>query len=425
MARSLQTRAIFYGWWILAVAFAGEMFAIGSTTYAFGLFVKPLSETYGADRATINIGLMLFIVGMGLSAPVIGRLLDRYPARTVMPLGALIMGGGMAGIGLSPSLALMALCVVLPVAIGSVMIGPLAANTLGARWFTRRRGLALGIIAIGTSAGGALLVPLMAFTMERYGWRGALVIQGGLIALVVGALTLLVVRNHPQDLGLRPDGDHPGPADPASAVENQPEWTARRALRDRDFWCIALAIGLTFAINQSTLISLVPYATDRGFTLADAQWLVSTLAACSIFGKLALGALADRVDKRWLLLVVVAAIAIEQTALLLQPGFATLLIVCGLAGFASGGSLPLWAALIGERFGARSFGTVMGLMNPVNMVSSLVAIGFIGRAFDVTGSYDLAFQVFLVVAVAAAVLAVMITPRAAPPRTPVPATDAL
>lgn len=410
MTAAPRSRTIYYGWWVLAVAFAGEMFAIGSTTYAFGLFVKPLSEAYGADRATINIGLMLFIVGMGLTAPVIGRLLDRYSARQLIPLGALIMGAGMAGIALSPSLGWMAVCVLLPVSIGAVLIGPLSANTLGARWFVRRRGLALGIIAIGTSAGGAVLVPLMAFTMAQYGWRGALLIQGALIAVAVGALGLAIVRNRPQDVGLRPDGDAADAAATTAAGADR-SWTVLEALRHRDFWCIALAVGLTFAINQSTLISLVPYGTDRGFSLQDAQWLVAVLAACSIFGKLALGALADRIDKRWLLLIVVAAIGIEQTALLLQPGFATLLVVCGLAGFASGGSLPLWAALIGERFGARSFGTVMGLMNPVNMIASLIAIRFIGRTFDVTGNYDLAFQTFLGVAVVAAVVTLLITPR--------------
>lgn len=399
---------VFYGWWVLAVAFAGEMFAIGSTTYAFGLFVKPLSAEFGVDRATVNTGLMLFIVGMGVLAPLLGRLLDRHPVRVLMPIGALAMGAGLAGIAVAPSLAVMALCILLPVSAGAVLIGPLTANTLAARWFERRRGLALGIVAVGTSAGGALLVPLIGLTMERFGWRGALAVQGALIAGVVGLLAALVVRGFPRELGLVPDGaDNPT----AGAQSAAAEWTAARTLRERDFWCIALAVGLTFAVNQSALISLVPYATDRGFALAQAQWLVSALAACSILGKLALGALADRVDKRWLLLVVIAAIALEQLALLLAPGFTTLLIVCGLAGFASGGTLPVWAALIGERFGARSFGTVMGLMNPVNMVASLVAIGFIGRSFDATGSYDLAFRVFLGVAALAAVTALAITPR--------------
>jgi sugar phosphate permease len=404
-----RMRRIYYGWWVLAVAFAGEMFAIGSTTYAFGLFVKPLSEAYGADRATINIGLMLFIVGMGLSAPVIGRLLDRYPARVLLPAGALIMGAGMAGVAAAPSLAVMALCVLLLVAIGATMIGPLAANTLGARWFLRRRGLALGIIAVGTSVGGALLVPLMAFTMERFGWRGALLIQGALIAVIVGTLAALVVRNRPQDVGALPDGDTAARA--AAAGEPAVEWTARRALAQRDFWCIALAVALTFAINQATLISLVPYGTDRGFSLGEATQLVSFLAACSIFGKLAIGALADRVDKRWLLLVVVGAVLVEQFTLLMQPGYWPLLIVCGLAGFATGGTLPVWASLIGERFGATSFGYVMGLMNPVNMAFGLAAVPFVGRVFDVTGNYDVAFQAFLGVATLAAILTLLIKPH--------------
>lgn len=402
-------KAIYYGWWVLAVAFAGEMFAIGSTTYAFGLFVKPLSEAYAADRATINTGLMLFIVGMGLSAPFIGRLLDRFPARVLMPAGAALMGLGLVAIALAAELWVMALAIALPVAIGATLIGPLAANTLGARWFVRRRGLALGIVAVGTSVGGAVMVPLLAFNMEQFGWRGALIVQGALILVAMSVLAALVVRSRPQDLGLAADGDAVVAARAAPPPEQ--DWTARRAFGERDFWCIALAVAATFAVNQATLISLVPYGTDRGFTLAQAQWLVSFLAACSIFGKLAIGALADRMDKRWLLLVVVAAVLVEQAALLVQPGYATLLVVCGLAGFASGGTLPVWAALIGERFGARSFGYVMGLMNPVNTVVSLVAIGFVGRVFDTTRSYDLAFKVFLGVALAAAVLTVLITPR--------------
>lgn len=401
---------IYYGWWVLAVAFTGEMFAIGSTTYAFGLFVKPLAETFGADRATINVGLMLFIVGMGFSAPFIGRLLDRYSARLLVPVGALVMGVGMIAVALAPTLLLMGVAVLLLVAVGATMIGPLAANTLGARWFHRRRGLALGIIAVGTSVGGAVLVPLMALTMAQAGWRGALVIQGLLIAVFVGVPGFLFLRDRPADLGLQPDGD------PARAMATEPgrAWTARAALAQRDFWCIALAVALTFAINQATLISLVPYGTDRGFTLGQATQLVSVLAACSILGKLAIGALADRIDKRWLLLAVVGAVLVEQGALLAQPSYGLLMAVCGIAGFASGGTLPVWASLIGERFGATSFGYVMGLMNPVNTIVSLLAIGFIGRVFDVTGSYAMAFQVFLGVALAAAVCAVLITPARAP-----------
>jgi MFS family permease len=403
------TGKIYYGWWVLAAAFAGEMFAIGSTTYAFGLFVKPLAEAFATDRATINIGLMLFIVGMGLSGPLVGRLLDRFPARHVMAAGAGVMGAGMVAVAAAPTLGVMGLAVLLLVAVGATMIGPLAANTLGARWFARRRGLALGIIAVGTSVGGTVFVPMMGYTMAEFGWRGALVVQGIAIALVYGAIAALVVRSRPEEHGLHPDGAAAPLSGPAGGDGRV--WTAGQTLARRDFWCIALAVALTFSVTQATLISLVPFATDIGYSDSQAQWLVSFLAACTIFGKLGIGALADRFDKRWLLLVVIAAVAVEQLVFLMRPGYGTLMAVCGLAGFASGGTLPLWASLIGERFGARSFASVMGLMNPVNMVFSLVTVPFIGRVFDKTGNYDLAFQTFIGAAIIAAVLTVLITPR--------------
>jgi MFS family permease len=397
----------YYGWWVLAVAFTGEMLAVGSTNYSYGLFVKPLSEEFGLDRASANSGLTLFIVGRGLGAPLVGGLLDRFPARVVMSLGALLMGAGMAGIALSPSLLGMALCL-LPVSLGSVAIGPLAASTLAARWFDRSRGLALGIVAVGTSVGGTTMVPLIGFEMQHFGWRIALLIQAALIAGVIGSLAWSVVRSRPQDLDVLPFGDLSTPASFAPA--DAEGWTARPAFRQSDFWCINVAVALMLAILESTLVSLVPYATDRGFGLAQAQWMVSCFAASSIIGKLSFGAMADRVDKRWLLLVAIGAVMIEQTTLLLAPGYRALLLIGGVAGFASGAILPVWGALIAERFGARSFGSVMGLMNALNISAIVIAIPFIGRVYDRTGNYALAFQVFLCVALVAAVATLLIAP---------------
>ena len=403
-------QALYYGWWLIAAVFVGEMFAIGSTTYAFGLFVKPLEQEFGISRGDANKGLALFIVGMGLSAPLIGRLLDRRSARRIMLFGSVWMALGLVAVAMAPSLGWMALAILLLVASGAAMIGPLTANTLASRWFERKRGRALGLVAVGTSVGGTLLVPLIAYNLDAFGWRQALMIQAGLIVVIVGALALWVVRDRPQDLGLRPDGDpaQPEPA-AASALAAGPEWQPGQLLRHRDFWCIGLSVGLTFAVTQSVLASLVPYATDAGVDGKQAALLVSSLSVCSILGKLLFGALAERVDKRWLLLTVVAFTLLELATLIVQPGFGWLLLICGIAGFALGGELPVWAAIIAERFGPRSFGTVMGLMNPINMVCSLGAISYVGVAYDRSGGYSQPFTVFLGVAVAAAVMTLLIS----------------
>jgi sugar phosphate permease len=279
-----------------------------------------------------------------------------------------------------------------------------------ARWFTRHRGKAMGIAAVATSLGGSVIVPFMAFNLERYGWRMALIIQGVLTVVIVGALAVLVVRSRPQDLGLLPDGDREAPAG-AQDVASGPRWTMPQVLKTRDFWCIGLSVGLTFAINQSVLASIIPYATATGIGLKQATLLVSCMAIGSIIGKLAFGAIADRSDKRWLLLIAIACTVLQLAVLIAQPSFPVLLVICALAGLAIGGELPVWAALVAERFGPNSFGSVLGMMNPINMALSLVAIGFIGRSFDRTGSYTLALEIFIGVALLAAVLVLLISRR--------------
>ena len=400
---------LFYGWWLIAAVFVGEMFAIGSTTYAFGLFVKPLELEFGISRGDANKGLALFIIGMGLSAPLIGRLIDRRSARRVMLFGAAWMALGFVAVALAPSLQWMALAVLLMVAVGATMIGPLTANTLASRWFDRRRGRALGMVAVGTSVGGTLLVPLVAYNIEAFGWRQALMIQGGIIFVIVAALAIWVVRDRPQDMGLSADGDVVDRTNATAALPTGPAWTVGALLKQRDFWCIGLSVGLTFAVTQSVLASLVPYAADAGIDAQRGALLISVLSVCSILGKLLFGALAERVDKRWLLLAVVGFTVAQLCTLIVQPDFQLLLLICGIAGFAIGGELPVWAAIIAERFGSRSFGTVMGLMNPINMVCSLVAISYVGAAYDSSGGYTLPFQVFLGVAAASAVMTLLIT----------------
>ena len=401
---SAGSTRLYFGWWVLAAVFVGEMFAIGSTSYAFGLFVVPAGEAYGASRGTLNTGLILFLLGMGLSAPFIGRLLDRYPARWVMGVGTLAMAAGFVGVGLAPTLQISAFCILLLIGPGAAAIGPLAANTLVTRWFIRHRGKALGLAAVATSLGGVAVVPLMAWNLDRFGWRMALVLQGAIILVVVGALVLWRIRSRPQDLGLTPPAD----AGTVSAVQSR-QWTVGELVRTRDFWFIAFSVGLIFGINQSVLASLVPYATDAGIGLAQATLLVSALSVCSILGKLLFGAVADRYDKRRLLLVPVACTLLQLVTLVSEPSFPVLLVICGLAGFAIGGELPVWAALVGERFGQVSFGTAMGLMSPVNTVIGLLAIGFVGGAFDTSGSYAMPFTVLSGFVVLSGVLTLLIS----------------
>ena len=152
---------IYYGWWVLAAGAVIEMLAIGSISYSAGLFVLPLQNEFSLSRAAASSALPIAFAGASLMAPLVGYLLDRYPAERVIALGAVLLGVGFAAISLTTSLSIMVAALLVPIGFGGMAIGPLTTSALTSRWFYRRRGRALGIAMVATSGGGIVVAPLV------------------------------------------------------------------------------------------------------------------------------------------------------------------------------------------------------------------------------------------------------------------------
>ena len=407
-----MTALPYRGWWVLLAGYACTMLAIGSTTYTFGLFVAPMSETFGLSRADANTGFIMLLLGMAAWSPVAGRLLDRYSARLVMGAGAVGFGVGFVLMARAGAPWMLAAAIFGPVAFGTVACGALAANTLTSRWFTRRRGRAMGLLATATSAGGFAVPPLVAASLEAYGWRDTLAAIGFAAAAGMLMLVLLLVRDRPEAVGLRADGA--GPEAAGSADGPGREWRLRELLGNADFWLIGLGAGLLFGADQALLASIVPYGEHAGLSTPQAALLVSCLTVSAIVGKLVIGALADRVDKRWLFVAVAACHLLFLSVLLLSPGHIVLVVACATAGLAVGGAYPLWMTLLADSFGPRSFGSVAGIMSLIVMPLSVFSVRYIGEVFDRTGSYDAAFWTFIGFACVAALLVIRVRPAAVP-----------
>lgn len=393
---------VFRGWWVVLAGFICTVMAIGSTTYSFGLFVKPLTEEFNLSRADANGGFIFLLLGFAVWAPLVGRLLDRAPARVVMSIGGVLIALGFALIASAHSPLMMGLAIFGPVALGTVSAGALAANTVSARWFYRQRGRALGVLAVSTSVGGFTMPPLLAFLTETYGWRVALALQGAIVAAVIVLVVLWLIRDRPSDVGLNRDGAGAEPADePTAQTAGAVQWPFRKLLGNANFWLIACGAGILLGADQALLTSMIPYGTDAGLSLTQASLLMSCLTFSAIAGKLAIGALADRVDKRLLFCAVAACNFLFLAVLLLGPSYGVLLVACSIIGLAIGGTYPLWMTMTADCFGSASFGTVMGTMNLVTMPFSIIAVSYIGKVFDRDGSYDAAFISFMVTAVVA------------------------
>ena len=398
-------RRIYFGWYVVAISVLTFMLLIGTTFTAFGLFVVPVSEDLGLSRADMNTALILLNIGNAAVAPVIGRMLDRFPMRRIMIACAVLFGACLVALGLSKSLLLSAFVFALPLAIALQGTGMLTMTVLIARWFQVQRGRAMVLAALGMSLGGILVTPLIGLLIQAEGWRAALITAGCAVTAIMLAAAL-VVRDRPGPNDV--EGGQSAGAAPKPAAIGAPAKMGE-ILGTGQFWTIAIGSALALAVGQAAMISLAPLALGAGLTIVKATTLISAAGAGAIGGKLVLAAVADRVDRvalltgLFLLMIGVAAVLVVSKSYFALLGSAAAL------GVATGAMPPIFYALLADRFGAASFGTVRGLMAPLIAIVSAIAVRFAGEVYDRTGDYDVMFYTFIVAQLIAA--AVMFSTR--------------
>ena len=407
MAADAQTEQapslpFYYGWLVLAASAAAELLITGATSYSAGLFVLPLQAEFGLSRADASSPVLILFLGAALCGPIAGRILDRFPIRPVMVMGALCFCSAMAFIAASTSLWLMAMALLLPAALGYLVLGMLNTATLASRWFFRRRGLALGIAAVATSGGG-LITPLLSWAIRHDGWRLALLYEAGVLCLIVLLLAVLVVRDSPAAMGLARHPENEGRAGAHAVSESRDRHRSglggevrrwRAILGSRGFWAPSLVVAGMAGISQAIVTAAVPYGTQLGFA-ATAALLVTGFSIAAAITKIAAGIFSDRMDRKFLLLFAALCMMASLALLSFFPSYAALMIGCCLAGVALGAALPASATLIAARFGSARFGATMGWTYFFMGSSSIAAVRMLGAVYDQTGSYHAGFLIFL------------------------------
>lgn len=400
----------FFGWRMVGIGFATQALAVGATFHAFGVFLKPVASELGASRLLTVVGPTAVAVVAALVAPLLGRIVDRGAARSLITAGSLLLAVGFAMLAGVRSVVTFGLVFAVVIGLASSMCGTLPASKLVTSWFVKHRGRALGITAMGTSLGGFLLPPLAAWGIGTIGWRSTCLCFAGMVGLGLTPVAWRLVVDRPETVGQHPDGVASSRGEALRESRQGPaaegeEWTTARLLRSRNFWIITLAVGLVFGATGFFVIHLVPFATDGGISPGRAAWIQSTYAAGGMVGKYLFGRIADRVALRTAFLAAIGLQMLAWSGLMLAPDEALLFVLGITMGLSAGGRLPVWNAMVAAAFGAGSFGRAMGLMSPIMLPLSFAGAPLGGWIHDRTGSYDLAFQGGLVVLVVAALLA--------------------
>lgn len=408
LARVASRAGLHYGWLVVFVIFLVLLISAGIRNIP-GLIIKPLEEEFAWSRSAISFAIGISILMYGLGGPFSGKLIGRFgPMRLLV--GALTVSAlGTATLYyLENILQLTAIWgVVVGVATGVLAI-PLGA-ALAARWFVARRGLVVGILGAGSSAGALIFIPLMNWVLEMAGWRAAILL-GAAILLALIPVVLLIVRDNPAQVGMQPYGAENAP--PGDAVAAQQSTPMSEALRTRDFWLLGASFFVCgFTSNGLIGTHLIPHAIEHGFTTNVAAGALALIGAFNVVGTICSGYLTDRFNPRVLL---ATYYAFRAASLVLLPAVSTemgLMVFAVVFGLDYIATVPPTVALTAERFGRASLATVFGWISFLHMVGGAVASLGGGVARDLFGDYTLAFLISALFGFIAAGLSLQINTR--------------
>ncbi len=398
----------YYGWNIIAVAILFQALTFGICFYSFTFWIAPWSEEFSVGRGDVMLVFLALNVGMGLLAPLAGRAVDRFSLRWLITFGASSLALGLWLAARADSLWSLKLIYASLIVAGPLLAGPLIAQTLATRWFNLRRGMAIGIVTVGTSVGGFLAPPVVTELHAAVGWRDA----NDLLALALLLLILppvwLLVRDRPSALGLV--GERPL-AEAAQESTGLGRMTTRDILTNRLFWVTVCMVAPMVTAFGGAQHNLAPYAEDQGISATATAWLVSVLALVMVASKVFFGAMADRYPLRRLFLCANLGLLAALLLMTLPLTYGMLLMICILLGFVGGGFLPLIGALVSQNFDLRTFGLVMGMLGPF---TTLAAAGpwLAGHIRDQAGSYDPAWVGLALLLIPAMFATVFLRPRA-------------
>jgi MFS family permease len=305
LSAALARRNIHYAWVMVGVTFLTALISAGAVG-APGVFIVPLQTEFGWSNAAISSALSIRFILFGLMAPFAAALLNRYGLRNVT-LAALVtvVSALVVSLAMTKVWQLMLLWGVV-VGIGTGMTALVLGATVATRWFSARRGLVIGIMTASAATGQLVFLPLLASLTERMGWRVGLGVMCGLLGLAAFAV-LLVMRDRPSDVGLRPFGDVGGEPLPAPPPSTAPIMAAalgtlRDAATTRVFWILFATFFICGAsTNGLVQVHLIPMCLDFGIPQVQAASLLAAMGVFDFVGTIASGWLSDRYDNRYLL----------------------------------------------------------------------------------------------------------------------------
>jgi sugar phosphate permease len=418
---SARSQGFFYGWWMVAVGCGMRMLGGGFHLYGFTIFFLPITQELGLSRAATSLVFALARAEGAIEGPLAGYLIDRFGPRPMMLAGVLLSGVGymlLAGVESYLGLLVVYLGLISLSFSAGFMHSPMA---LANSWFIRRRALAMTLISSSIGLGGTIITPLLAFSVQTWGWRyGAFLAGLGLI--LIGVPVALVAKRSPESMGLAPDGVAPEAEAPSTQATSatkttepvkpsEPEFTLRQAMRTSAFWMLILATTTRVGVFNAITVHFVPIMVWKGVSEQRAAAMLAAMALMSLPSHLLVGWIADYVNKPRLMAACMGVGAVSIAFLAYGEGEWSLWIFVLLFTIMEA-IFPVGWATVGDFFGRKSFATIRGTMSFFYLWGPALGPVITGAIYDRYQSYAPMMSAYIALSVLAGCLyAIMVRPK--------------
>ena len=360
-------------------------FIIVGMLFTYGLLMTEFEKEFGWSRTILStIGAAGWLAWGVLAIPG-GYLNDKVGPRLLLALNGLIFGVGFILMSYSNEIWHLFVIFIFFIGVGLSTHDISTLSTI-AKWFGKRRGIMTSIAKIGTALGQMLIPPLIAVLIIQFGWRSAIFYLG--IACCVGLILAALLMSLPKV------------PDKKKSIENE----IKEFSSNYQFWLLAACQFFIFFAMFTTMTHIAPYGKDLGLSIKDSALLLSIVGFSSIFGRLAIGLLADKLGSRRTYIICVIPMMISFYGLANSDSVNVIYFLLPLYGFSHGGHFTIVPFTIAEYFGVDRLGSVFGKITFFGAIGSVTGPIFAGAIFDSIGDYNLAFHIISLMITACVIL---------------------
>ena len=396
-------KRLFYGWYMVAAGSGLQVLQSGLMTQSFGAYLAVLQIERGWSKTALSGAAALQQMESAILGPVLGWFIDRFGPQGMIRAGIVVFGIGLMLLSFTDTLLAFYGAFVV-IALGASLCGFFPVNVALIHWFERWRARALSSLSLGIALGG-ISVPLVAWSLQTYGWRATAFVSG-IIAIALGLPMAMVFRRRPEDHGLVADGLEKVPEEEKASREtprSRRDFTAREALRTPAFWLLSLGHGFALLVVHAVSVHAIAHMNQGlGYSVAQAS-LVYTLLTLSQIGGVVIGWLiGDRYDKRLIaggcMLGHMAGLLLLTSADAVPASIPMVLAFAVLHGAAWGLRGPFMQALRADYFGRSAIGMILGLSVMIIVVGQVGGPMIAGILADATGNYRAGFTILALLA---------------------------